>query len=101
MIMDYLSKKINDLLYGLTKIIIDLRISHDLDWDESQEIAEYILTEKRKITNEDHLNSFMENLKTKYSIFAKFIDDFKKQTSIQNEDAQKIDAIKNQLLKFT
>jgi len=98
---DFVSLRIKKLIDGLTKVIIDALIAEDIDQDEAAEIALFILERKNAITNEDELNNFLNDLKNRYFIFSSFLDSFEKEEKIKKEDIQKIEAIKNQLLKFT
>ncbi|MGB9883296.1 MAG: hypothetical protein ACPLRN_02155 [Microgenomates group bacterium] len=99
--MDNLSNTLNELLSGLTKILLDARISEEVDREETQEIAQFILDQKRQITSIDQIDNFLEKLRIEYPIFRDYIDNFKKQKSAQDKDQEKIEAIKSQLLKFS
>jgi len=99
--MDDFNVRLKRLVDGLTKVILDSLIAEDIDQDEAAEISRFILVRKKTITNDADLNNFLNELKDKYFIFSSFLDSFKKEQKIQNEDSQKIEAIKNQLLRFT
>jgi len=93
--------RLKKLIDALTKVILDSLIAEDIDQDEAAEISRFILERKKTITNDSELNNFLTELKDKYFIFSSFLDSFKKESQIQKEDAQKIEAIKSQLLKFS
>ena len=99
--MDEFALRLKKLIDGLTKVILDSLIAEDIDQDEAAEISRFILEKKKTITNESELNNFLTELKDKYFIFSSFLDSFEKESQIQKEDGQKIEAIKNQLLKFS
>ena len=99
--MDEFTLRLKKLIDGLTKVILDSLIAEDIDQDEAAEISRFILEKKKTITNESELNNFLTELKDKYFIFSSFLDSFEKESQIQKEDAQKIEAIKSQLLKFS
>jgi len=99
--MDEFTLRLKKLIDGLTKVILDSLIAEDIDQDEAAEISRFILEKKKTITNESELNNFLTELKDKYFIFSSFLDSFEKESQIQKEDGQKIEAIKNQLLKFS
>jgi len=95
------SSQLDFLINELAKVLLDNLLNEEIDKEEAQEIAQYILDEKRKIVTNEQINDFLQRLKHKYLIFGQFIDQFEKSISIQNQDQQKIEAIKNQLLKFS
>jgi len=99
--MDEFALRLKKLIDGLTKVILDSLIAEDIDQDEAAEISRFILERKKTITNDSELNNFLTELKDKYFIFSSFLDSFEKESQIQKEDAQKIESIKNQLLKFS
>jgi hypothetical protein len=99
--MDEFALRLKKLIDGLTKVILDSLIAEDIDQDEAAEISRFILERKKTITNDSELNNFLTELKDKYFIFSYFLDSFEKESQIQKEDAQKIEAIKSQLLKFS
>jgi predicted class III extradiol MEMO1 family dioxygenase len=99
--MDEFAVRLKKLIDGLTKVILDSLIAEDIDQDEAAEISRFILERKKTITNDSELNNFLTELKDRYFIFSSFLDSFEKESQIQKEDAQKIEAIKNQLLKFS
>jgi predicted class III extradiol MEMO1 family dioxygenase len=99
--MDEFTLRLKKLIDGLTKVILDSLIAEDIDQDEAAEISRFILERKKTITNDSELNNFLTEIKDKYFIFSSFLDSFEKESQIQKEDAQKIEAIKNQLLKFS
>jgi predicted class III extradiol MEMO1 family dioxygenase len=99
--MDEFAVRLKKLIDGLTKVILDSLIAEDIDQDEAAEISRFILERKKTITNDSELNNFLTELKDKYFIFSSFLDSFEKESQIQKEDAQKIEAIKSQLLKFS
>jgi len=99
--MDEFAVRLKKLIDGLTKVILDSLIAEDIDQDEAAEISRFILERKKTITNDSDLNNFLTELKDRYFIFSSFLDSFEKESQIQKEDAQKIEAIKNQLLKFS
>jgi len=99
--MDEFVLRLKKLIDGLTKVILDSLIAEDIDQDEAAEISRFILERKKTITNDSELNNFLTELKDRYFIFSSFLDSFEKESQIQKEDAQKIEAIKNQLLKFS
>jgi len=99
--MDEFALRLKKLIDGLTKVILDSLIAEDIDQDEAAEISRFILERKKTITNDSELNNFLTELKDRYFIFSSFLDSFEKESQIQKEDAQKIEAIKNQLLKFS
>jgi len=99
--MDEFTLRLKKLIDGLTKVILDSLIAEDIDQDEAAEISRFILERKKTITNDSELNNFLAELKDKYFIFSSFLDSFEKESQIQKEDAQKIEAIKSQLLKFS
>jgi len=99
--MDEFALRLKKLIDGLTKVILDSFIAEDIDQDEAAEISRFILERKKTITNDSELNNFLTELKDRYFIFSSFLDSFEKESQIQKEDAQKIEAIKNQLLKFS
>jgi hypothetical protein len=99
--MDEFVLRLKKLIDGLTKVILDSLIAEDIDQDEAAEISRFILERKKTITNDSELNNFLTELKDKYFIFSSFLDSFEKESQIQKEDAQKIEAIKSQLLKFS
>ena len=99
--MDEFAVRLKKLIDGLTKVILDSLIAEDIDQDEAAEISLFILERKKTITNDSELNNFLTELKDKYFIFSSFLDSFEKESQIQKEDAQKIEAIKSQLLKFS
>jgi len=99
--MDDFKLRLKKIIDGLTKIILDSLIAEDIDQDEATEISRFILDRKKTITNDLELNHFLTELKNKYFIFSSFVDNYGKESQIQKEDTQKIEAIKNQLLKFT
>jgi hypothetical protein len=99
--MDEFALRLKKLIDGLTKVILDSLIAEDIDQDEAAEISRFILERKKTITNDSELNNFLTELKDKYFIFSSFLDSFEKESQIQKEDAQKIEAIKSQLLKFS
>ena len=99
--MDEFSLRLKKLIDGLTKVILDSLIAEDIDQDEAAEISRFILERKKTITNNSELNNFLTEIKDKYFIFSSFLDSFEKESKIQKEDAQKIEAIKSQLLKFS
>jgi len=99
--MDEFALRLKKLIDGLTKVILDSLIAEDIDQDEAAEISRFILERKKTITNDSELNNFLAELKDRYFIFSSFLDSFEKESQIQKEDAQKIEAIKNQLLKFS
>jgi predicted class III extradiol MEMO1 family dioxygenase len=99
--MDEFALRLKKLIDGLTKVILDSLIAEDIDQDEAAEISRFILERKKTITNDSELSNFLTELKDRYFIFSSFLDSFEKESQIQKEDAQKIEAIKNQLLKFS
>jgi len=99
--MDEFAVRLKKLIDGLTKVILDSLIAEDIDQDEAAEISRFILERKKTITNDSDLNNFLTELKDRYFIFSSFLDSFEKESQIQKEDAQKIEAIKSQLLKFS
>jgi predicted class III extradiol MEMO1 family dioxygenase len=99
--MDEFAVRLKKLIDGLTKVILDSLIAEDIDQDEAAEISRFILERKKTITNNSELNNFLTELKDRYFIFSSFLDSFEKESQIQKEDAQKIEAIKSQLLKFS
>lgn len=99
--MNDFNLRLKRLIDGLTKIILDSLINKDIDHDEAAEISRFILERKKAVTNDGELNNFLNELKNKYFIFSSFLDSFEKESQIQKEDTQKIEAIKSQLLKFT
>jgi len=99
--MDEFALRLKKLIDGLTKVILDSLIAEDIDQDEAAEISRFILERKKTITNDSELNNFLAEIKDRYFIFSSFLDSFEKESQIQKEDAQKIEAIKNQLLKFS
>jgi predicted class III extradiol MEMO1 family dioxygenase len=99
--MDEFAVRLKKLIDGLTKVILDSLIAEDIDQDEAAEISRFILERKKTITNDSELNNFLTELKDRYFIFSSFLDSFEKESQIQKEDAQKIEAIKSQLLKFS
>jgi len=99
--MDEFALRLKKLIDGLTKVMLDSLIAEDIDQDEAAEISRFILERKKTITNDSELNNFLTELKDRYFIFSSFLDSFEKESQIQKEDAQKIEAIKNQLLKFS
>lgn len=95
--MDNLKNLINDL----AKIVIDALIIKRIDIEEAQEISQFILEEKRKITSADQISDFLEKVNRKYSfLFSDYFENYKKQKNIQIDDQKKIEEIKNRLLKF-
>jgi hypothetical protein len=99
--MNDFPSKLDFLINGLAKVLLDNLLNEEIDREEAQEIAQYILDEKRQIVANEQINDFLQRLKHKYLIFDQFINQFEKSISIQNQDQQKIEAIKNQLLKFS
>jgi predicted class III extradiol MEMO1 family dioxygenase len=99
--MDEFALRLKKLIDGLTKVILDSLIAEDIDQDEAAEISRFILERKKTITNDSELNNFLTEIKDKYFIFSSFLNSFEKESQIQKEDAQKIEAIKSQLLKFS
>jgi len=99
--MDEFALRLKKLIDGLTKVMLDSLIAEDIDQDEAAEISRFILERKKTITNDSELNNFLTELKDRYFIFSSFLDSFEKESQIQKEDAQKIEAIKSQLLKFS
>jgi len=99
--MDEFALRLKKLIDGLTKVILDSLIAEDIDQDEAAEISRFILERKKTITNDSELNNFLAEIKDRYFIFSSFLDSFEKESQIQKEDAQKIEAIKSQLLKFS
>jgi predicted class III extradiol MEMO1 family dioxygenase len=99
--MNEFALRLKKLIDGLTKVILDSLIAEDIDQDEAAEISRFILERKKTITNDSELNNFLTELKDRYFIFSSFLDSFEKESQIQKEDAQKIEAIKSHLLKFS
>jgi hypothetical protein len=99
--MSDFSSQLDFLINGLAKVLLDNLLNEEIDKEEAQEISQYILDEKRKIVTKEQINDFLERLKQRYLIFDQFIEQFQKSTNIQNQDQQKIEEIKNQLLKFS
>ncbi len=99
--MNSFQEGLKKIIDNLTKALLDGLINEDIDRDEAQEMASYILEEKKKVIDEATFTAFLTNFKNKYSFFAPIIENFEKEKQIKKEDDQKIEAIKNQLLKFT
>jgi anthranilate phosphoribosyltransferase len=99
--MNSFQESLKKIIDNLTKALLDGLINEDIDRDEAQEMASYILEEKKKVIDEAAFTAFLTNLKNKYSFFVAIIESFEKEKQRKKEDDQKIEAIKNQLLKFT
>lgn len=96
------SSQINDLVNRLAKVVIDGLINEDIDREEAQEISQFILDEKKKITSIDQIGEFLEKLRQRYYfLFNDFVENYQKQKQFQTQDLAKIEAIKNQLLKIS
>lgn len=98
--MNNLQEKINNILEQLTKLLLDKMIADDIDEEEGQEIAKYILAEKRKVIDEVSFNQFLKNVGDQYPIFSSIIDNFQKQNKTSVADQQRLQEIKSQLSKF-
>lgn len=98
--MNNLQEKINNILEQLTKLLLDNIIADDIDEEEGQEIAKYILEEKRKVVDEVSFNQFLKNVSDQYPIFSSIIDNFQKQNKTSVADQQRLQEIKSQLSKF-
>lgn len=100
--MGALSVQLNELINDLAKIIVEKLVSGEIDRTEAQEISQFILEEKRKIASVDQISSFLEELRERYFlIFDEFVEEFQKKKEFEKEDQQKIEDIKNRLLKLS
>ncbi|MCX7881447.1 MAG: hypothetical protein N2482_02995 [Patescibacteria group bacterium] len=99
--MNDLQSLLNELMNNLAKIVLDSRLNDDIDREEAQEIAQFILEEKRKISSAGQIDGFLNKLKEKYYfIFRDFVDNYLKQKEAQTKDQQTIEKVKQQLLNL-
>ncbi len=101
MVENDLSSRLTELINGLAKVVLDNLLQKDIDFEEAQEISQFILDEKRKISSSSQIEEFLDRLKMRYFIFDEFIDSYRQRKLAQSEDEKKIEAVKNQLLKLS
>ena len=101
MVENDLSSRLTELINGLAKVVLDNLLQKDIDFEEAQEISQFILDEKRKISSSNQIEEFLDRLKMRYFIFDEFIDSYRQRKLAQSEDEKNIEAIKNQLLKLS
>jgi len=91
------SEKVKKTVTAVTAKLINLLETNVVDQDKGREIASYILDEKQTITDEKTLQSFLDNLTTKYAWFADIAKIEKIETTSTSLDEQKLEALRNQL----
>ena len=95
-----IDEKKKDLINKITGILLDEMSRKNIKQELGQEIATYILSQSKVITDEASLNNFLKLLADKYSIFKSTFVNHSLENHMKKTDEEKISGIKEQLSKL-
>lgn len=95
-----IGEKKKDLINKITGILLDEMSRNNIKEESGQEIASYILSQSKTITDDMSLNNFLKLLAEKYSIFKSTFVNQSLENHMKKTDEEKITGIKEQLSKL-